>query len=74
MSISITLNNVTHQQIWMLEGEMNITVGDDIWELRTGDCLSMTLGQQIVFLNQTSEPARYLIALTAVPSGASKNV
>lgn len=70
---SVTFDNamrsiVTYQQIWMLSGEMHITVEGQCWQLQPGDCLAMTLGQQIVFHNPTSSSARYLVAQTAQPS------
>nr|WP_294864761.1 XRE family transcriptional regulator [uncultured Pseudogulbenkiania sp.] len=63
---------VTHQQIWMLDGEMDITAEGRTWHLQPGDCLAMVLGQQIVFHNPTSRSARYLIALTATPSSTGR--
>lgn len=59
-------NVVTHQQVWMLEGEMQITVGETAWHLRAGDCLAMVLGQRIAFHNPTRKPARYAVALTTL--------
>lgn len=59
-------NVVTHQQVWMLEGEMQITVGETAWHLRAGDCLAMVLGQRIAFNNPTRKPARYAVALTTL--------
>ena len=69
---SVTFDNamrsiVTHQQIWMLSGEMQITQEGQSWHLQPGDCLAMTLGQQIVFHNPTASSARYLVALAATP-------
>jgi transcriptional regulator with XRE-family HTH domain len=58
---------VTHQQIWVLEGAMDITVGDEVWHLGTGDCLAMELGARIVFHNPSRRPARYALALTTTP-------
>lgn len=55
---------VIHQQVWMLEGEMKISVGEQVWHLRTGDCLAMELGHYIVFNNPTRKQARYALALT----------
>ncbi|MFC3533319.1 helix-turn-helix domain-containing protein [Vogesella facilis] len=74
---SVTFDNamrsiVTHQQIWMLAGEMHITVEGQTWQLQPGDCLAMTLGQQIVFHNPTSSSARYLVALSAQPSATGR--
>lgn len=52
-----------HQQVWMIEGEMELTVGRDRWQLRAGDCLAMTLDAPIAYRNPTRENARYLVAL-----------
>lgn len=54
-----------HQQVWMIDGRMHITVGDVAWQLAPGDCLAMTLGQPIVFHNPGRVPARYLVALVS---------
>lgn len=54
----------THQQVWVLEGAMEIAVDDEVWRLEQGDCLAMTLGRRIVFHNPTRERARYAVALT----------
>jgi transcriptional regulator with XRE-family HTH domain len=56
---------VTHQLVWMLEGDMEITLADTTWRLRTGDCLAMVLDQRMTFRNPTRKPARYAVALTA---------
>ncbi|WP_027817718.1 helix-turn-helix domain-containing protein [Paraburkholderia bannensis] len=68
---SVTFDNVTrlattHQQVWVLEGEMSISVGEKAWHLKAGDCLAMVLDQQIVFHNPGRKPARYALALTTV--------
>ncbi|MGF6985404.1 transcriptional regulator with XRE-family HTH domain [Paraburkholderia atlantica] len=53
-----------HQQVWMLDGSMEITVGDTSWRLKSGDCLAMRLDSPIVFRNPTRKRARYLVALS----------
>jgi len=53
------------QQIWMIDGEMNLTVGEESYRLEAGDCLSMRLDQPIVFRNPTDREAHYLVALAA---------
>jgi hypothetical protein len=53
-----------HQQIWMLEGEMEITSGDVRWRLAPGDCLAMQLDRPTLFHNPTRKAARYLVALS----------
>ncbi|QET04562.1 helix-turn-helix domain-containing protein [Cupriavidus pauculus] len=52
-----------HQQVWIIEGTMEMTIGDDRWRLETGDCLTMRLDAPITFRNPTRKPARYLVAL-----------
>lgn len=56
-----------HQQVWMIEGTMELTVGATTWRLATGDCLAMRLDQPIVYYNPTRRPARYLVALATLP-------
>jgi transcriptional regulator with XRE-family HTH domain len=57
-----------HQQIWMIEGVMEFTVGSAHWQLAPGDCLAMRLDRPIVFHNPTRKAARYLVALVVVPA------
>lgn len=52
-----------HQQVWIIEGVMEMTVGDRQWRLEAGDCLAMKLDRPIVYRNPTRKPARYLVAL-----------
>jgi len=52
-----------HQQVWVIEGVMEMTVGEKQWRLETGDCLAMRLDCPIVYRNPTRKPARYLVAL-----------
>ena len=56
-----------HQQVWLIEGAMDLTVGTSIWHLQAGDCLAMRLNQPIVFHNPTPQDARYLVALATLP-------
>ncbi len=56
-----------HQQVWMIDGVMDMTVGDVHWRLETGDCLAMRLDRPIVYRNPTRKPARYLVALATLP-------
>jgi transcriptional regulator with XRE-family HTH domain len=57
----------THQQVWMIEGEMEITVGSTQWRLEAGDCLAMRLDQPISFHNPGDQSARYVVALVTLP-------
>jgi transcriptional regulator with XRE-family HTH domain len=51
------------QQIWLIEGKIDLTLGDETYHLATGDCLSMRLDQPIHFCNRSEQPARYVVAL-----------
>lgn len=53
-----------HQQIWLLEGQMDIRLGDEIAHLRSGDCMAMTLDSPITFHNPGAKDSRYLVAIT----------
>ena len=56
-----------HQQVWMIDGTMLMSVGSTQWRLETGDCLAMRLDRPIVYQNPTRKPARYLVALATLP-------
>lgn len=61
-----------HQQVWMIDGTMTLTVGDTTWRLEAGDCLAMTLDAPIVFHNPGTREARYLVALVSRPRGGAR--
>jgi quercetin dioxygenase-like cupin family protein len=65
---SVPHNADIHQQVWMIEGAMEISVGEQHWRLETGDTLAMRLDRHIVYHNPTRKQARYLVALTTQPS------
>lgn len=69
---AIVRNVVTHQQVWVLDGEMIVTVDNDASHLRRGDCLAMVIGQRITFYNPTRKPARYAVVLTTTSSASRK--
>lgn len=54
---------VTHQQIWVLEGMIQVMLGDEDFELRPGDCLAMVLDRPITYRNPTQRPARYCVVI-----------
>jgi transcriptional regulator with XRE-family HTH domain len=58
------------QQVWIIEGSIELSLGDDLHNLATGDCLSMNLDRHTIFRNVTDRPARYLVAL-ATDRGSS---
>lgn len=63
-----------HQQLWMIEGKMEITVGDMLWALSTGDCLAMNRNHPLIFCNSTRKRARYIMAIMARPFAPSRKI
>lgn len=57
------------QQIWMLEGEVELTAGADTHRLAVGDCLAMRVDQPTAFRNPTDQNTRYVLALTTEGAG-----
>jgi transcriptional regulator with XRE-family HTH domain len=51
------------QQVWVLEGTLEMDVGGETFRLGEGDCLSMHLDQPIVFRNPTRQQVRYAVIL-----------
>ena len=52
-----------HQQIWMQEGSIELTVGREVYRLNEDDCLAMKLDAPTAFRNPTRKRARYVVAL-----------
>jgi transcriptional regulator with XRE-family HTH domain len=59
-----------HQQVWVLEGAIEVTVGTDQHELGVGDCLAFVLDRPTAYRNRTRKPARYAVVIVAGPSHA----
>lgn len=53
------------QQIWMLAGGMDVTLGTKRHRLREGDCLAMELDAPTMFHNPTRKAARYAVVVAA---------
>jgi uncharacterized cupin superfamily protein len=51
------------QQIWVLEGGIDVTVGHVAYRLRRDDCLAMTLNAPISFHNRSQKRARYVVVI-----------
>jgi transcriptional regulator with XRE-family HTH domain len=56
-----------YQQVWVLEGAIDITVGDQRHRLREGDCLAMQFDGPTMFHNPTRKPARYAVVIASEP-------
>jgi transcriptional regulator with XRE-family HTH domain len=54
-----------HQQVWVLEGTIDVTVGAERHRLREGDCLAMQLDQPTMFHNRTRKPTRYAVVIAS---------
>ncbi len=57
-----------YQQVWLLEGAMDITLGSERHRLRQGDCLAMQLDRPTMFRNPTRKPARYAVVIASEPA------
>jgi transcriptional regulator with XRE-family HTH domain len=55
------------KQIWVLEGEMEVTMGEECYRLRQGDCLAMPGGQPTMYHNPTRHMARYVVVSLSEP-------
>lgn len=60
-------DRVVHQQLWMLEGTIDFSIGDDTFRLEAGDCLSSRLDRPTMFHNPTTCSARYATVVVAEP-------
>lgn len=54
-----------HQQVWVLEGAIDITLGGERHRLREGDCLAMQLDRPTMFHNPTRKPTRYAVVIAS---------
>jgi transcriptional regulator with XRE-family HTH domain len=53
------------QQIWLLSGAIEVTVGAVTHKLEPDDCLAMTLDAPVTFRNRTRKEAHYLVVLAS---------
>jgi len=56
-------DSLVHQQIWVLEWSIDVTVGDVHHRLHTGDCLALVLDRPIMYHNPTRKIARYTVVI-----------
>jgi transcriptional regulator with XRE-family HTH domain len=59
-----------HQQIWVQEGSIEVTLGSVTYRLAAGDCLAMELNEPSAFRNRTRKPARSLVIVATERSRA----
>lgn len=53
-----------YQQVWVLQGSMDITVGKTRHRLDAGDCLAMELDRPVMFHNPGRKASRYAVVIT----------
>lgn len=49
------------QQVWVLDGVLDVTVGDETHHLEAGDCLAFQLDRPTGFHNPSAQPVRYAV-------------
>jgi transcriptional regulator with XRE-family HTH domain len=55
--------NAYQQQLLMLDGRLNLRIGDERYVLGKGDCIDFDVLRPNVFENKGKSPARYLIVI-----------
>jgi transcriptional regulator with XRE-family HTH domain len=58
-------DRLVHQQVWVLDGAIDVTLGGECHRLREGDCLAMQLDRPTMFHNPTRRPARYAVVIAS---------
>jgi transcriptional regulator with XRE-family HTH domain len=51
-----------HQQVWLQQGQLQVSLSGQVHQMHKGDCLAMTIDQPIVFFNPGKVAAQYLVA------------
>src|SRR5215475_2906342 len=54
-----------HQQIWVREGSIEVSLGSVTYRLSADDCLAMHLNEPTAFRNRTKKPARYVVVIAS---------
>jgi transcriptional regulator with XRE-family HTH domain len=54
-----------HQQVWVLDGTIEVSVGEERHTLHAGDCLAMVLDRPTAFHNRTRKAARYAVVIVS---------
>ena len=54
-------DRTVHQQLWVLAGTIDFTLGDETHRLHAGDCIACTLDRATAFHNPTDRAARYAV-------------
>lgn len=51
------------QHVWVLDGILDLKLGEEVFRLETGDCLWMRFGQPAMFHNPTRRVVRYAVVI-----------
>ncbi len=51
------------QHVWVLEGALELQIGEEPFRLEAGDCLMMRFDRPIRFHNPTARPTRYAVII-----------
>jgi transcriptional regulator with XRE-family HTH domain len=62
-----------HQQIWVQEGSIEVTLGSVTYHLSEDDCLAMRLNEPTAYRNRTRKPARYIVIVATERSRPSRS-
>jgi transcriptional regulator with XRE-family HTH domain len=65
-------SRVVHQQVWVLEGVIDITLGDEQHRLQAGDCLAMVLDRPMSYYNPTRKTTRYAVVIATGLSSSAR--
>ncbi|GAA5561876.1 HTH-type transcriptional regulator SutR [Acinetobacter schindleri] len=57
-------SKVVQQQLWVVEGQIDIQLGKNSYALGQGDCLAMQLDQPVIYSNNSSQVARYILVVS----------
>ncbi|KHO14162.1 DNA-binding protein [Acinetobacter baumannii] len=57
-------SKVVQQQLWVVEGQIDIQLGNNSYALGQGDCLAMQLDQPVIYSNNSSQVARYILVVS----------
>jgi transcriptional regulator with XRE-family HTH domain len=61
-----------HQQIWVQDGSIEVTLGSVTYRLAKDDCLAMHLNEPSAFRNRTRKRARYIVIIATERSPARR--
>lgn len=54
----------TDQHVWVLDGTLELVLGEEPFRLGPGDCLVMRFGRPVLFRNPTAQPTRYAVIIS----------